>query len=371
MKLGIIGFGKRLRHVVNECLREAEPELRVVAAIDPNEEGVRVALPEAEGQGLVFCATIEEMVERCGIDAVAIGTRCNLHARYAIEAAQAGLPIYLEKPVATTLEDAIALEEAFIKSGTAAVVSFPLRVSPLCQRVGEVLHSGRFGATRHVMAFNYVPYGNVYFDSWYRDYSVTGGLLLQKATHDLDYLAWCMGSPIVRVAATLSCGEVFRDASLAAAQGHDPDARYYEQIGTPQSGMNEDSSNILLEFANGSRGLYTQVFYARKAAAARGARFSACNGTVEFDWCQNQAKVFDHFKPFEETIRVDANLSHHGGDGELARNFIDLVRGKSVAGAGIAEGLQSVYACLAAKQSAHTGEFCAVRQVSDALRANR
>jgi len=68
------------------------------------------------------------------------------------------------------------------------VVSFPLRVTPLFQKVLEIVRSGRIGDINQVVAHNFVPYGGVYFGHWYRDFAASGGLFLQKATHDFDYL---------------------------------------------------------------------------------------------------------------------------------------------------------------------------------------
>lgn len=361
MKIGVIGMGKRLSHMVNNCMREADPELKVVAAIDPDEEAVKKALPEDEAGTVKFVESCEELVA-AGVDAIAIGTRCNLHAQYAIEVSKTGLPLFLEKPVATTMADALMLEKAFQDSRSEVVVSFPLRTSPLCVRVKELLEEGVIGIPQHVLAVNYVPYGDVYFNSWYRDYSVTGGLFLQKATHDFDYLAYCLRSPIVRVAAMKSCGRVYRDSSLADGEP-DPDCYYYEQVGTEKTGMNEDSSSALIEFANGTQALYTQVFYSRRGAAARGATFSGHRGTLRFNWYENMAKIVHHQRPFEDTIKVDCDLNHHGGDGVLAENFVKVVRGEASSISSIWAGLQSVYACLAAKQSAETQAFCEVRNI--------
>jgi predicted dehydrogenase len=96
MKIGVIGMGKRLSHMVNNCMREADPELKVVAAIDPDEEAVKKALPEDEAGTVKFVESCEELVA-AGVDAIAIGTRCNLHAQYAIEVSKTGLPLFLEK----------------------------------------------------------------------------------------------------------------------------------------------------------------------------------------------------------------------------------------------------------------------------------
>tara|TARA_R100000027_G_scaffold32582_1_gene23868 strand:+ start:6979 stop:8091 length:1113 start_codon:yes stop_codon:yes gene_type:complete len=363
MKLGVIGFGQRLSHMVNLCMREIEPDLSVVAAIDPDEEKVRSLLPEKERGTVSFVSSVAELVA-AGVDAIAVGTRCNLHAGYAMQVAETGLPLFLEKPIATTMEDALALEKAFKHTKTQTVVSFPLRVTPLCERVKQLLDSGMIGTPRHVTAMNYVPYGDVYFNSWYRDYSVTGGLFLQKATHDFDYLAYCVGHPIVRVVAMKSCGKVFRDKSFSSGE-ENADCGFYENIGTPETGMNEDSSTALLEFANGTQGVYTQVFYSKQGAATRGATFSGYQGTLEFDWCKDRAKLVHHFKPFEDEYKVAGNLHHHGGDGQLAKNFLEVVRGERESISTIWDGLRSVYACLAAKESSETGQFCNVRQLSE------
>jgi len=361
MKLGVIGFGTRLEHMVNNCMRESDSELRVVAAIDPDEAAVRAKLPEGEGRDLQFVQDVDSLVDK-GVDAIAIGTRCNLHAPFAIEAAGSGLPIFLEKPVSISMTQGLELEEAFTISKSEVVVSFPLRASPLCQRIKSLLERGEIGIPEHVMAANYVPYGDVYFNSWYRDAKITGGLFLQKATHDLDYLAFCLRSPIVRVAAMKSCGRVFRDKQFD--DDSNGDYNFHEGIGTPETGMNEDSSSVLLEFANGAQGLYTQVFYSKRGAAVRGATFSGYRGTLRFDWYANKASLFHHLEPFEDTFEVDSSLHHHGGDGVIADNFVKVVKGEAKSISTIWNGLQSVYACLAANESAETGRFCDVRQIS-------
>jgi len=366
MKLAVIGFGTRLTHMVNNCMREFEKDLRVVAAIDPDEAGARAKLPDSERDGVRFYESVEEMVAQSEVDAIAIGTRCDLHTKYAIEAAATGLPIFLEKPVAISFEQAQALEMAFHSSQSEVVVSFPLRASPLCRRVKELLERGEIGMPEHVMAVNYVPYGDVYFNSWYRDVSLTGGLFLQKATHDFDYLAYCLRSPIVRVASMASKGRVYRDARFRKDEANGTVA-YFEGIGTPESGMNEDSTSTLLEFANGAKGVYTQVFYAKRGAASRGASFAGLQGTLRFDWFADKATVYHHQRPFEDEIRVDSDLNHHGGDGVLAENFVKVVRGESGSIANIWHGLESVYACLAAKESAETGHFCDVHKLSTPL----
>lgn len=362
IRLGLIGIGQRLAHMVT-CFQASDPSLRVVGVVDPDREGALARLPESERASVRFFNTLDELLREARPDALAIGTRCNLHAPLAIAVAATGLPLFLEKPVAVTLSQARALEESFARSRSEVVVSFPLRVSHLCRMVKSRVEAGEIGRLEHLLGVNYVPYGNVYFDSWYRDYQITQGLFLQKATHDFDYLSFLAGAPIVRVAAMAQQGRVFRDRSLEPVEGDDTYA-YFDHIGHPETGMNEDASSALLEFANGIQGVYTQVFYSKHEAQARGATLSGLRGTLRFDWYQNDLRLHSHAEAGTLTDRPPEGLNHFGGDGVLADNFIDIILGRAPSATPLSAGLQSVYACLAARESAATGRFVAVQQLT-------
>ncbi|NQT53137.1 Gfo/Idh/MocA family oxidoreductase [bacterium] len=388
IRLGVVGHGGRISGVVKHCLRPVEPDVRVVGVVDPDEEGARTRLDECDREDVVFYKSLDEMVRQGKLDALACGTRCNGHAPTAVRAAQYDLPLYLEKPIATSMKQALAVERAFANSRCQVVVSFPLRVSPLCVHARTLIEQGAVGTPNHVLGVNYVPYGTTYFDGWYRDYSITQGLFLQKATHDFDYISYLMGSPIVRVTATASRGQVFggkkkaglvcskcpeqdtclespanRKRNLAGGTTADHPCVFGKDIGTPETGMNEDCSSALIEFASGAHGVYTQVFYARRDAAARGASVSGYLGMVAFDWYANELKRVRHHEPFTDTTKVGEGQSHFGGDAELATDFINLIKGKGQSRTPITTGLHSVYACLAAKKSAETGRPVAVRQL--------
>lgn len=360
MKLGIIGFGGRMNSMVNTLLK-AEPQLTVVGFVDPAPEAALARVPEKDRGSVGVFQTIGEMVDATQPDALAIGSRCDSHARLAIEASAFGLPLFLEKPVATRMEDALALEEAFRSDPCPVLVSFPLRASLVCQQAKRLLDLKTAGGIEHLLAVNYVPYGKNYFDMWYRDYSVTQGLFIQKATHDFDYLAFLAGAPITRVAAMSSCGRVHQDASRKQ-EPPDPDVQYFEGIGFPETGMNEDSSSALLEFANGAKGVYTQVFFSKRGAK-RGAVVSGLHGMVEFDFYTGEIRGTRHREPVNTLVTIEGKEAHFGGDARLAENFLAMVRDGAPSLAPLRTGLQSVYACLAAKASAELGQFIDVHQV--------
>jgi len=388
IRLGVMGYGNRINGVIQHILREIEPDIRVVGIVDPDEQGVRERLAECDRSDAVFYRNVDTMMRKAKLDALAVGTRCNLHAPYAIKAARYNLPMYLEKPVAVSMRQANALEKAFEKSRCEVVVSFPLRVSPLCVLTRRYIEENAVGEPLHATAVNYVPYGACYWQAGYRNFKVTQGLFLQKATHDFDYLSYLMGSPIVRVAAMAIWGRVFggkkkaglvctkckeQDSCLESPQNRkrnqtsggttDHPCVFSVDCGSPETGTNEDCSSALVEFASGAQAAYTQVFYARNDAGARGATISGYRGTLSFDWYTNQLKRVRHHGPFTTTERAGEGLSHFGGDSELGEDFIGIIKGKAKSRTPIETGLQSIYACLAAKKSAETGRFVNVRQL--------
>jgi predicted dehydrogenase len=392
LRLGVVGFGGRISGVINHILRQLEPEARVVGIVDPDEPGARGKLADCDKGDVRFYPALDDMVRAGKLDALLIGTRCNLHTPYAIEAARYDLPLYLEKPVAINMEQATALESAFEHSRCPVVVSFPLRVSPLCVLARQMLAEGAVGTPEHILGVNYVPYGTCYWDAGYRDYAITQGLFLQKATHDFDYMMYLMDSPIVKVAAMASWGRVFggkkpagltcdqceeaftclespvnRKRTMSGGDLNPHPCTFGEDCGSPETGTNEDASSALIEFANGTKGVYTQVFYTRRDAGTRGATVSGYEGTISFDWYTGALKRVRHFFPYSDTSAGAEGMSHFGGDDELCRDFLNLIHHRTPSRTPIQTGIQSVYACLAAKESAETERFVTVRQVGAPL----
>ncbi len=390
IRLGVIGYGGRIHGMINSSFRRISPELRVVGVVDPDEKSARNRMTDCD-QDAVFYKDLAAMVKGAKLDALAIGTRCNLHSTYAVQAAAYDLPLFLEKPVATSIRQATALEKAFVNSRCQAVVSFPLRVSPLCELARQYIEEDALGTPVHIAATNYVPYGTTYWETPYRDYDITGGLFLQKATHDLDYMSYLMGEPIVRVAAMATRGHVFggkKKAKLHCSQCDEsttclesPQNRvrnsttgrhtdhlcvFGRDCGKAEDGtLNEDCSSALLEFASGAHGVYTQVFYARRDAGRRGAAISGYMGTIHFDWYADELHRIRHHTPFSAVEKASGDASHFGGDVQLAYDFIDLIENKTRPRTPIEMGIQSAYACLAARESAQKGRYVDVRQVGE------
>ena len=200
LNVGIIGYGSRASHMAHR-LAIFDIPYRITAIADPRAE----ELESSSGSLLkdtTFYQDADRMLEESALDGVMVGTRCHLHTEMACKVARHDLPLFLEKPVAITFEQLRTLDAAFANTSAPTVVSFPLRLTPIVQKVREIIEADTIGTVEHVVAFNDVPYGGVYYHRWYRNYDQVGGLFLQKATHDLDYIQYLLNQRPVTIAAT-------------------------------------------------------------------------------------------------------------------------------------------------------------------------
>jgi predicted dehydrogenase len=370
--MGVIGYGSRIRNIIR-ALQEQHPECKVTAITDIRNDEIKAKYGGLED--VRYYETFEEMNQNEQLDGVLIGTRCSLHTSMALKVLPTGLPLYLEKPVATTLEDVHRLKKGYEASSSEVVVSFPLRVTRMVKLAKEIIDSGRIGTVEHVQAVNNTPYGGAYYHNWYRDEQETGGLFLQKATHDFDYINHVLGQKPVSICAMTS-KQVFKGNKPAGLKCSDcEENRTCEESTISLTGAkrdtwiyccfaedtgNEDSGSALVRYESGMHVSYSQNFFVRRKAGYRGARFMGYKGTLEFDFYSNQLKVYMHHTHRVETHDLEAGNDHFGGDVELVRNFADVMKGRASSVSRLEDGLISALMCLKAKHSAESGSFQAI-----------
>lgn len=373
LKIGVIGYGTRINAIVKGLVGTGEVQLAAVMDVDT--ENVKTKYIEPNGfENVKYYSDAEEMLIAEKLDGVCIGTRCSLHTKYALLVAKYNLPLFLEKPVCTSYEDLERLKGiSHINDKT--VVSFPLRLSNMCTYVKDIIDCGKIGEVTHVQAYNNVTYGRGYYHLWYRDETETGGLFLQKATHDLDYINYLLGGIKPVCVSAMESKQVYRGNKPAGLKCADCD----ERKTCPESDINvkklndsfrigeyccfavdtgnQDSGSVLVQYDNGLHVVYSQNFIVRKSAGKRGARLIGYKGTVEFDWKSATVTVYHHHKNIVETHKFDSTDGHGGGDILLCENFIEVMKGEGKSNSPLSEGILSAELCLAAKKSAEEKIF--------------
>jgi predicted dehydrogenase/threonine dehydrogenase-like Zn-dependent dehydrogenase len=156
-----------------------------------------------------------------GTHAVVISTRHDSHADYVLRALAAGKHVFVEKPLALTLDELARIEAAASAAPTQLLmVGFNRRFAPQVVRIKQLL-AGVSGPKALVMTVNAgaIPAGH-----WTQDPAVGGGRLVGEACHFIDLLRHLVGTTI----------ESFHASRMAAA--------------TP------DTATVTLRFADGSLG---------------------------------------------------------------------------------------------------------------------
>ncbi len=380
LNVGVIGYGARVSHMAKALGMYGIP-YRLAAIADPRAEEIRKA-GDPFLCDTAFYTDADQMLAETKLDGVMVGTRCYLHTEMACKVARYNLPLFLEKPVAITFEQLKTLEATFRNVTAPTVVSFPLRLTPIVQTVKQLIEADTIGTVEHVIAFNDVPYGDVYYNSWYRNYDQVGGLFLQKATHDFDYIYYLLGQR-PRILCAMSAQRVYggdKPFELrcvdCAEQETCPEShfnlfyrRFQGEKVTPDPQrmcafskgiLNEDLGNCLIEYENGAQASYTQNFFARFKAARRGARLYGYKGTIHFCWYENKIHIYKHHSPVVETIDFTGEMSHFGGDRELCLDFLRAMRDGTPSRSPISAGILSVLTCLWARESAATHRYCEV-----------
>lgn len=366
----VIGGGGRIRSLVEDISKK--DGFNVVALCDPKGKDALVA---QDFPDIRLYTDAEEMIKTEKPHGIMIGTRCSMHTPYALLCAKYNIPMFLEKPVCTSEED-MAMLKGILHMNDKTVVSFPLRPSGIVEKVKQIVDSGAIGEMTQVQAYNNVPYGRGYYHKWYRDENETGGMFLQKSTHDFDYINYILGNDIpVRICAMkskqifkgdmpegLKCADCSKrnectESDINVATYGDP---YIigEYCCFAKDTGNEDCGSAIVEYQSGVHVVYTQNFVARKGAKKRGARFVGYLGTLEFDFYTGIITIFYHNEQRTETHTFDLSGNHFGGDTRLVANFADVVSGKASSIADLNSGILSAAMCLKAKKSAEEKIFC-------------
>jgi predicted dehydrogenase/threonine dehydrogenase-like Zn-dependent dehydrogenase len=156
---------------------------------------------EHSGQKLGFDAVTadeDEVFNDPGVQAVFILTRHHLHAGQVLKAIRAGKHVFVEKPLALSVEELAAIEAALREKGDSApllMVGFNRRFAPAAGRVRQVF-AGASEPLTVAIRFNS---GEIPPEHWTQDELLGGGRIIGEACHAIDLATYLVGSPPVRV----------------------------------------------------------------------------------------------------------------------------------------------------------------------------
>ncbi len=256
------------------------------------------------------------------------------HLPAARAAADAGCHLFIEKPLAETVEGIDELIEAVARKKLTAFVAYQFRFHPGMKKVKEIIDSGRLGRViaAHIVNGEYIP-------DWhpYEDYREThparrdlGGGCLNIQTHELDLGLWLLGMP----------------RRVYAVGG---------QLSRLETDV-EDSVSILLdcEFEGRPLPLHIHLDYLQRPPQ-RVCEIVGDAGRLRYDYYANEVVVYDTeartteittFHQFQRNQMFIDELNH----------FLDCIAGNAEPLIDLHEGRRSVLISLAAHASLNSGE---------------
>jgi predicted dehydrogenase len=191
LRLAVIGAGAR-SSIAQHAVTTGSGI--VVAVADPSAASRERARASFGDQAALFTDHRELLASGQPIDAAFVTSPDHTHAEIAIDLLRAGVAVYLEKPLAITLEDADAILEAAAESGSKLYVGHNMRHMAVVRLMREIIQRGDIGEVKAVWCRHFVGNGgDYYFKDWHAERAKSNGLLLQKGAHDIDIIHWLAG----------------------------------------------------------------------------------------------------------------------------------------------------------------------------------
>jgi predicted dehydrogenase len=192
VRVSVVGAGAFASGVLVPALAKV-PNVRLDAVVSARGLSCRHL---ADKFGFERCSTeADAILTDPNTDAVVIATRHNLHARQVVAALDAGKHVFVEKPLALTLEELDTILAAQERAGKVLLVGYNRRFSPLACEL-----AGFFADRRSPLVMNYrVNAGPIPPESWIHDPAIGGGRIVGEVCHFIDLAAFLAGAPPVSV----------------------------------------------------------------------------------------------------------------------------------------------------------------------------
>lgn len=334
VRLGLIGAGLIGRR--HAQLIAADPGLELAGVADPSDAGRAVA----RQHGAEHYDDHRALIDRAALDGVVIAAPNQLHARHGLACIERGLPLLVEKPIADSFEAGAALVAAAKRRGVPLMVGHHRRFHAAVEATHALLADGRIGELVAVSALWGVRKPDAYFEATWRR-SEGGGPVLLNLIHDIDCLRHFAGE-------------------IEEVQAITSNARRRFDV--------EDTAVALVRFANGALGTITLTDCAPSPwgweagssdnPGIAGSKqncyhFLGTAGSLEFPnlvlWRHEGPATGDWSVPLRATP-----LPQRSNDPLAAqlRHFRGVIRGEEPVRVSGREGLATLSATLAIKESA-------------------
>lgn len=363
IRVALVGFGQR--SAIGRHVPKAHEGAVVTAVVDTHPAGrqrARSSYPAAQVH-----SEVGELIAAGVADAAVVTTPDHTHEAVTLPLIEAGIAVYLEKPLAITVQSTDRILTAAAEHDTPLYIGHNMRHSGLVQTMRQVIESGAIGEVKTVWVRHFVGNGgDYYFKDWHADRSKTNTLLLQKACHDIDVIH-CLAEGYSRRVVGMGDLMVYGGITDRRDRTGELMADWFSFENWPpasQTGLNpvvdvEDVSMMMMTLDNGVMASYQQCHFTPDYW--RNYTVIGTEGRLENigDTAGGQVKVWNRRRHWDEAGDVEHPIEgvtsgHADADLRTMREFLGH----------IAEGTPTVITPIAARAAVAAGALAA-----DSLRA--
>jgi predicted dehydrogenase len=195
LKVGLVGCGAFARFSL-EQYRQL-PGVTIAAVADIDAQAATRAAHDLDAP----VHSPDTVLESPDLDLVYIATPPALHFRQARKALESGKHVLVEKPLATTVADAQALDALSTRQGCACVANLVERYNPLAECVKQVIDHRLLGDLLHGLFVNDAADEGLAPTHWFWNREISGGIFVEHGVHFFDLVSYWLGEGHVVAAA--------------------------------------------------------------------------------------------------------------------------------------------------------------------------
>ena len=280
-----------------------QPEFIILADLDP-------AAGKKMGEKLDFkkiTTDWHDVINDPEVDVVTIATPNYLHAEMAIEAAKAGKHVMLEKPMAMSYEESLAIDRAFEEAGVVNMVDFIYRTVPVNVKLTEMVKDGRLGDITYFRGwFNCSYKADPETELQWRDVKdlAATGVIGDVIAHTLSLSDMIIGPQVGEITEVCAATDTVFETREDKAQILD---------GKTFKVDTDDICSVIVKYANGRTG----IMYASRIAAGEdcfmGFEIQGTKGAARFNLQRiNEMELYEETDQETRGFRTVLGKPSHG-----------------------------------------------------------
>ena len=328
MKIGAVGLGNRIAHVFHE-LSQINKNAELISYVDPLPIGKEYAEKHNFFPSKNY-SNLKEMLNNEKLDLLMVGSPNHLHLEHIKVGLNSGIKIFAEKPIVVDEDQSFELAKLLGEFGhNEVLVGLVLRYSQHARSVRELIKTNVLGniisieASEHIMPWH----GGFFMRNWRRKEKFSGGFMLEKCCHDLDFYNMIVGCRPIKVASfggrnsfipKNSPSDNLEEFSKYNLFGWESEKKVFDSDADIV-----DHQVAIIEYENGA----TLAFHTNMRVPDEFRRFAVIgtNGMVEGDFVRGFLKAHDQ----KNNVILDENYGaafgmikgHYGADSLMLKDI--------------------------------------------------